>query len=770
MERKYLTPEFYDILHSKSKFTDVVSIKNSDIKIEEKPIIEYILSNIFRGVKISDGDYAKKFSSALKLEHFRAEATFCIEHATEIIKKRHIRFPKGTVIQFVDENPFLGGQNNAYGKLIMEKCCTDISYNKREDLIYDIYLAGETLKSLYITFPADISNNEYAKCKSYFDIINLLGVYPFDELCKQKNCIINPIDRNLFFQIYADKQFDWIRDELRFPDIFKRIFTMNFELIKESAQNNAKVATFRQYLVRIADKDEKNKELFYSQINAELGIYPYSDMVLNFADQIYRLCEFGGYKLAPVKPNLAEPVATISDPEFSKQTPIIVYRYENQNSPETRIFAFDGSSLGFEIIKNLFTRFLGANDTDIYYLLNKLTYQQAEKSYSDLSKYFIRNKIAISTLTSFDIWINQNRDQIPKYIDKKIVYNYDMNFLGGSDNFFGKAFEKEIKNAQVVSKSPVYNPQSPVYNPQSPVYNPQSPEGYKSKSPEKTKLTQDMKNWVIENMENIRSTLEELEKISPNTNQSFFVNVFFKQFFSRLNISESERTRISRVAGYEYMTRGKGFDVEKMLVENNIVDVIQMYPNSYIEEFVKIKKQGREILKKPITSSFFWQVIGNLAEYVASITNLPEDDTFDFSIRMVVNNFDISQKYEELVKKFSTDTYDEKTTNKINFWNRFVNSMDNPTHNDALIVKIRQVIKFPENNDKSKVKSTVFRLLTNYVGDVSEVLKIMLEIKDYTTPYAIDYIKEHKGNFKSLEHGFVEESSDDTDDSGEESE
>ena len=137
---------------------------------------------------------------------------------------------------------------------------------------------------------------------------------------------------------------------------------------------------------------------------------------------------------------------------------------------------------------------------------------------------------------------------------------------------------------------------------------------------------------------------------------------------------------------------------------------------------------------------------------------------------MVVNNFDISQKYEELVKKFSTDTYDEKTTNKINFWNSFVNSMDNPTHNDALIVKIRQVIKFPENNDKSKVKSTVFRLLTNYVGDVSEVLKIMLEIKDYTTPYAIDYIKEHKGNFKSLEHGFVEESSDDTDDSGEESE
>jgi hypothetical protein len=144
-ERDFFRTEFYDILHSKSVFLDNIHISNEDLKLNAKPIIEYILSNIFPGITIAGGDYADKFSRAVRLEHFRAEAQFCLENAARVIQKSRVRVAKGTFVQFVDENPFLGGVNNAYGKLIMEKCCTDVLYTRENDLIYDIYVAGETL-------------------------------------------------------------------------------------------------------------------------------------------------------------------------------------------------------------------------------------------------------------------------------------------------------------------------------------------------------------------------------------------------------------------------------------------------------------------------------------------------------------------------------------------------------------------------------------------------------------------------------------------------
>ena len=663
MEQYYLEPEFYEILHSKSQFTDVISVKNDDIKLDEKPIIEYILSNIFRNVRIFDGDYVNKFALALEREHFIAETAFCLEYATELIKKYKIRLPKDRVVQFVDDNPFLGGHNNAYGKLIMEKCCAEISYKQQDDLIYDIYLAGETLRLLYINFPKNISSDVYASCKSYFDIINLPRTHQFSQLCSFRSCDIRAIDRPLFFQIYKDKQFDWIRDELKYPDIFTRIFKLNYDSIAVSALNDAKVETLKTYMIRLADRDKTNKELFHSQIRAELGSYPYSDMVLNFADQVYRLCQLGGLKINISDSSFPSPLTTLTTSHFSNQEPLKIYRFSAKNTPETKIFAFDNDRLGINIIHSFFTKFSGLDEQRTFDLLrNVMTYEQAAKAYESVSKFFIRNKIATSTMTSLNIWVNRNRNDLEKYTNKKIVYDFKMNFLGGDENFFGKAFERVIKNVNTIvnPSSPIYNPRSPIYNPQSPVYNPQSPvfNPQPSPSPKKVlKLSPQINKWLTETTQNIKSSVEELERISSDSDSDIFINVFFSPFISLLNINPKIRHQVAMgVVG-----------VEKMILENNIADLIEMFPQSYVEEFNKLQKAGRKILSKPITHKFFWEIVSGVAMYLASFTYLPDDQVYHLATSMVLNVFDTKQEIEKYIKKFENGVFDERTTNRINF-------------------------------------------------------------------------------------------------------
>lgn len=774
MERYYLTPEFYDVLHSESPFSDVLSLENNDIKINGKPIIEYILSNVFPSVNISGGDYATKFSAALRLEHFRAEAKFCLEYAQKLIQK--VRLPAGTLVQFVDENPFLGGQNNAYGKLIMEKCCKDISYTNERDLVYDIYLAGETLRTLYINFPEEIANKAYSDCKSYFDIINLTRAKPFDRLCAERSCNLMTVDRNVFFQVYADKQYDWIRDELKVPNIFNRIFTDNHELIKSSAENNAKVSTLRKYMSKLAKKDKKHRELFENQIEAEFRLYPYSDVVLNFADQVYRLVELRAIDMEADKVVLRRPVAKITSAEFSNREPLVVYRYADRNSPETKAFSFDRSNLGVNIIRSLFTKFLGLHENTTNQLLeNVVAYEQAEATYGLISKYIVRRKLATSTMAALDIWANRNRDELEKYANKKIIYDYQMNFLGGEANFFGKAFERIIKNADAITAvspgpmtpvynphspdynpvynphSPVYNPHSPVYKPKSPVYNPRSPV-YKPKSPVyQTKLSNGIREWIGGTMENIRSTLHELSRISPDTNPEFFSDVFFGEFHSLLRISKKDRKRIARGTGYEARE-----SIEQMLLENNIVDIIEMFPGSVVDEFDRLQKEGRKLLSKSFHDVFFWETLSSVAKYVACLTRLPEEDVYHFATSMVLNFFGDRGNVEKHIKKtfsavVSGGVLAEKTTNRINFWNSVVKSIDNPTNIDTLIVKIREVIRYPDEDTEKAISKKVHRLIDEYKGDKTELLKILLDVRDYTTYHAVTYITSHKGQYKSLE-------------------
>jgi hypothetical protein len=337
-----------------------------------------------------------------------------------------------------------------------------------------------------------------------------------------------------------------------------------------------------------------------------------------------------------------------------------------------------------------------------------------------------------------------------------------MNFLGGEANFFGKAFERIIKNADAITAvspepmspvynphSPVYNPHSPVYNPRSPVYNPRSP-FYNPRSPVyayPTKLSSGIREWIGGTMKNIRSTLHELSRISPKTNPEFFSDVFFGEFYSLLRISKKDRKRIARDTGYEAME-----SIEQMLLENNIVDIIQMFPGSGLQEFDRLQKEGRKLLSKPIADVFFWETLSSVAKYVACLTRLPEEDVYHFATSMVLNFFGDRGNVEKHIKKtFSSGVLDEKTTNRINFWNSVVKSIDNPTSIDTLIVKIRDVIRYPDEDTEKAISKKVHRLIDEYKGDKTELLKILLDVRDYTTYHAVTYITSHKGQYKSLE-------------------
>ena len=248
-------------------------------------------------------------------------------------------------------------------------------------------------------------------------------------------------------------------------------------------------------------------------------------------------------------------------------------------------------------------------------------------------------------------------------------------------------------------------------------------------------------------MKNIRSTLHELSRISPKTNPEFFSDVFFGEFYSLLRISKKDRKRIARDTGYEAME-----SIEQMLLENNIVDIIQMFPGSGLQEFDRLQKEGRKLLSKPIADVFFWETLSSVAKYVACLTRLPEEDVYHFATSMVLNFFGDRGNVEKHIKKtFSAGVLDEKTTNRINFWNSVVKSIDNPTSIDTLIVKIRDVIRYPDEDTEKAISKKVHRLIDEYKGDKTELLKILLDVRDYTTYHAVTYITSHKGQYNSLE-------------------
>ena len=192
--------------------------------------------------------------------------------------------------------------------------------------------------------------------------------------------------------------------------------------------------------------------------------------------------------------------------------------------------------------------------------------------------------------------------------------------------------------------------------------------------------------------------------------------------------------------------------IEHMLLENNIVDIIEMFPGSVVDEFDRLQKEGRKILSRPVDHAFYWETVSKIARYVACLTRLPEEDVYHFATSMVLNFFDNRAGVERHIKKFSSGVFDEKTTNRINFWDSVAKSIDNPKNIDTLIVKIREVIRYPVENNEQAISAHVHRLIDGYKGDKKELLKILLDVRDYTTYHAVTYITRlHKGQYKSLE-------------------
>ena len=713
---EYYHPEFFQILHSQSPFQEVVNIKNTDIMIHGKPLIEYILSNIFTGNEIANKE---EFDRVLAIETFRAEARYCIEYASRINAKN--RFPLNTRIQFVDENPFLGGENNAYGKLLMEKYCNSIAYETDNSLIYDIYNAGETLKTLYINFPGEIGNPVYDTCKSYFDIIKLPMTHPFSEMCKERGCNTNIVDRTTFFRIYEDKQFGWIRAELGTPDIFRRIFYLYRSAIQISDQNDRNVETLRNYLVYIANNDENNRDLYNQQIVSELRMYPYSNNILALADQVYRLAQLNAIPIKPAEPYQLRDVSTmaerISQTKFSHGRLVDIYRYAYQNSEETQVFSFDFKltgqmlDMGSYIIQESLVRFLDLAPSKAGDLIRSpINYNDAKLKYEKVRKYLIRNKLATSAITALNIWIDSNPTLAIKYKHKKIQYTYDMNFLGGSENFLGKAFEYLLD----IQEKPAYN----LYDPGSPHYNPESPV-FISPTDHNIILTSRIKDWVEETAQNMKSAIKYLEDRHLHIDKVRFTKVIYSYFFSLLELG-NDRTIVLNMLSESFENNYQTI----ILLDQNIVDLVVMFETPLEQSFATMQNQGRDLLDRDVSIEFFNETVSLLSQYLASITYAPVEYMTELAFHIMLN------KPQDQISQ----PFDRITRNRVNFWNGAMKSLENPTNIYTLTAQILRTIRFSER------PRSFANFIDNYPGNKYEALKMLLTTKDYTVSYVADYI------------------------------
>ena len=138
-------------------------------------VVNYVASAVFRQ-PISGGNYTEAYD-----DNFYKHEAFCIlEAARQQLDPAALRDMRGYNIVFDDANPYLGGEDNAYGNLVMSIVNSgDIIYRSETDAIYDIYSAGTALQALYLKNAGPklneyLNNPRFAKCANYHSIYKVV--------------------------------------------------------------------------------------------------------------------------------------------------------------------------------------------------------------------------------------------------------------------------------------------------------------------------------------------------------------------------------------------------------------------------------------------------------------------------------------------------------------------------------------------------------------------------------------------------------------------
>lgn len=448
-----------------------LEISNSDLSAllhNGRGFVEYVMSSVFAG--LSDrAQFGPMYDAHIKEQ----EARCILAAARENLQYMNLDNIRGRTIVFRDDNPFLAGANQ-YGKLIMELANGgEIQYVDKEEAMYDIYAAGTALRALYFkhigpSVGAYLNNPAFQSCENYYDIY--AAVKTMDPDLKFS---ILPKDK-FISQYRTDPHLEWVSDEFQIDPqsenigFLQRVYRPIANELNEKYLAKALTDNFRAFVSDIvATFPPEQKKLYAPQMDAMFS--GDTRLMLQAARQYSNLGAMPG---APN--NLSNTLAReIVNVDFVPEKIVInnkaavIYLTRDTSIPEFKYLGFDSleTNIGATAVRNMLGE-LGVMATSSNYANLRLEFNVASRGH-------FRNLFSSIVLAAI-IPLKHN----DAFRDRTIVFSDPAVFLGGRDNFVGKAIELMVNTPEILSPSiPEYNPDT---SPHPYYYNPQSPRGFQA--------------------------------------------------------------------------------------------------------------------------------------------------------------------------------------------------------------------------------------------------------------------------------------------------
>lgn len=778
-QQRYILPDIERISNLKSKFSNRVNLSKyiPKMKIGSLNIIEYIISNIYEGMPVSyQGNIEQALGVALATKQAKVEEIACLDIASRLFNETNSRFALGKNVIFLDENGFLGvtqnsGGLNAYGRLISEKAGKQ-QYQTVAYLAYDIYRAGEILKFLYINMPTDIINEMGSKCESYLDIIDLLNKNPVKDFCEANPvaCSLKSIlSMDVFISVYDTSEYDWIRSEMKSPNIFQTIFLQTATARENMQRNIMKVSILIAYMDYVAKQDPENYLLFTKQI-LDGTERPYSDDVLQLADEVYH---FWKLKLLPQEINNLP----FSVPEYgsvSIQTniqipgvggpPVYIYRFSKDTDlTPYKMFSFDSPigggwrDIGTYVTEQLLINFLGLKLEEAENIISgTFGYSDLYEKYKMILKPLVRNKLGVSTIAAINIWASLNGNQVREFLNSNLVLDENISFLGGETNFFGKCMEEIVQQYANAPLSPVYNPPSPLYNPYSPPYNPQSPTYsppppvYNPSSPPynpepsfksdydfsvtPNSLPLPIIEWIEKRLTEFFKLVNYCKKIADISAMpciESLYNPFVDPEDPYISVPATKAKIETYLKDFKFNFDYESEDATQEQVDTRdmvvllLSNIASLPDGNIMEKFSEFATDGKKILSQKHTYEDVEYISEELTKYICSYMYIPITEGVMVTSLMMFENVDIDKNFERIKKGKPIDI----DINRINFCINCVKGIEYPSTIDTLKIALNAAVFYTRNNEaKMSPEARVAKVISKYRGknllkDLQHILK-----------------------------------------------
>jgi hypothetical protein len=738
----YVLADVSRILNRQSKYTDSITIGDTDIRINGKPIIEYILNGLLNTEDVADPDqrdtsghiidYDSIIGRYFEFRQNMEENVSVSMIANSTFTRDDVMFTRGYTIKMDDRNDILA---TSYPSLISSKLKT-VTYANNLDLYYDIFRASETLKVMFINMPMILVQQIPVMCHSYLDIIAIPTIEPFKSFCdlNQSVCNIRVIDKDVFRQVGDTPEFAWIRDEIEHPDIFNQVFKSIVDKRRTIQEQERKIGTLLQYMMILAKQDPENLDLYIGQITNGLQ-RPYGDEDLKMADEVVRFVQLGLIKgvAIPEEENVTTLDANI-DPSIIGGRTMTIRRFVDEIAePAFKIFALDyplkqsaWRDMGTFAIYNMITRVLDLSTDDANQIIHdSRSYAELLETYYSIRKSANRNKLAKNAMASITTWLNTDKGAFERYAGKRIIFNAKVKFLSDDANFIGKCIEDMIENREEI-ETPVYRPMSPVGPPPtfeippSQVHDPTNPFGFKISS--NTTIPFQFSEWVTSQYESVVKVARIVANIPTITEFLDFFQVFYTKFMTDNDKVRSvlhkylDQYKFNTHMG-EFITGTFYSAIEESMMLFNRKEDVALFDN--------IVSDGAKELYTALSESKKGEIATRLSKYISASLFVDINEANEVASAMIGSP--------------------PQSVNRLNFWNYTMESFKNPTNPNTLQLAIRKAVLFPNDDQRLPPVAQIQVLLNSYPGDKKIALFFLMQgLPDITHRFIATYVLQNK--------------------------